>query len=90
MQNVGRAPNHEDIYLHYMLHKMRRAKTTSRRRYGAEKVTSAHIRYEWPALEKVRIQTLCFAGVDTDQVKEARLSSIVALGKGAGLQNSPL
>ncbi len=41
-----------------------------------------------PVLEKERMQTLGFARMDLEQIKEARLSRIVALGKGAGLLNS--
>ncbi len=78
------------ISLQYMLHKMRRAKTPSCRRCGAEKETSVNILCECPVLEKVRMQALGFARMDPDQIKEARLSGIVALGKGAGLLNSPL
>ncbi len=74
----------------YMLHKMRRAKTPPCRRCGAEKETLVHILCECPVLEKVRMQTLGFARMDPEQIKEVRLSEIVALGKGAGLLNSPL
>ncbi len=58
------------INLHYMLHKMRRAKDPSCRRYSVEKETSPSA-----------------LSIDPDQIKEARLSSIVAFGKGAGLPN---
>ncbi len=73
-----------------MLYKMRRAKTHSYRRCVAEKETSVRILCEGPALEKIRIQTLGFAKIDSEQIKEARLSRIVVLGKGAGLLNSLL
>ncbi len=72
------------------LRKMRRAKTPSYRRCSAEKETSIHILRECLVLEKVRMQTLGFARMDREQIKEARLSGIVALGKGAGLLHSPL
>ncbi len=36
------------------------------------------------------LQTLVFTSMDPDQIKEVRLSIIVALGKGAGLLNSPV
>ncbi len=72
-----------------MLHKMRRVKTPSCRRYGAEKETMVPILYECPALKKLRMQTLDFARMDLEQIKEARLSGIVTFGKGAGLLNSP-
>ncbi len=85
---VGLLTGH--INLQYRLHKMRRAKTPSCRRCGAEKETSVHILCECPMLEKVGMQTLGFARMDREQIKEARLSGIVALGKGAGLLNSPL
>ncbi len=78
------------INLQYMLHKMRRAKTPSCRRCGAEKETAVHILCECPVSEKVRMQTLGFARMDPEQIKEARLSGIVAFGKGTGLLNSPL
>ncbi len=60
---------------------MRRAKTPSRRRCGAEKETSVHILCEYPASEKARMQTLGFARMNPEQIKKARLSGIVALGK---------
>ncbi len=69
------------INLQYMLHAMRRAKTPSCR-CGAEKETSVHVLCEYPVLEMVKMQTLGFARMDLEQVKEARLSGIVALGKG--------
>ncbi len=78
------------INLQYMLHKMRRAKISSCRRCGAEKETSVHILCESLELEKVRMQTLSFARTDPKQIKEARLSGIVALGKGARFLNSSL
>ncbi len=77
---VGLLTGH--INLQYMLHKMRGAKTPSCRRCGAEKETSVHILCESPVLEKVRMQTLSFARMDPEQIKEARLSGIVTLGKG--------
>ncbi len=67
------------INLQYMLHKMRGAKIPSCRRCGAEKETSVHILCECPVLEKVRM-TLGFARMDPEQIKEAWLSGIVALG----------
>ncbi len=51
---------------------------------------SVHILRECPVLEKVIMQTLGFARMDPEQIKEVRLSGIMVLGKGAGLQNSPL
>ncbi len=76
------------INLQYMLHKMRSATTPSYGRCGAEKETSVHILRECPASEKVRMQTTGFARMDPEQIKEARLSGIVAL-KGTGLLNTP-
>ncbi len=35
---------------------------------------------QMPGLEMVRMQTLGFARMDSEQIKEARLSEIVALG----------
>ncbi len=55
-----------------------------------EKETSLHILCECLVLEKVRMQTLGFTRIDLEQIKEARLSGIVALSKEAGLLNSPL
>ncbi len=80
---VGLVTGH--INLQYMLHKMRRAKTPSCRRCGAENETSVHT-----VLENVRMQTLGFARMDPKQIKEARMNGIVALGKGAVLLNSPM
>ncbi len=70
-----------NINQQYMLHKMRRAKTPSCRRYGAEEETSVHIRCQCSMLEKVSMQTLEFARMDPEQIKEATLSVIVALIK---------
>ncbi len=77
---IGLLPGH--INLQHMLHKMRRAKTPSCRRCGAEKETLVHILCECPVLEKVRMQTLGFARMYPEQIKEVKLSGIVALGKG--------
>ncbi len=52
--------------------------------------TLKYILCECLVLEKIRMQTLGFARMDSVEIKEARLSSIVASGKGAGLLNSPL
>ncbi len=38
---------------------------------------------------KVRMQTLGFARMDLEQIKEVRLSGIVGLGNGAGLLIAP-
>ncbi len=48
------------------------------------------VRYKYPMLEKVMMQTLDFPRVNPEQLKEARLSGIMALGKGSGLIDSPL
>ncbi len=78
------------INLQYLLYKMRRANPPpSCRRCGAEKETSVHILCECPVLEKVRMQTLCFTRMDPEQIKEARLSGIMALGKRVRLLNNP-
>ncbi len=71
MQNVGRALT-QYINVHYMLHKMRRAKNPSCRRCAAEKETSEHILCECLVLEKIRMQTFGFARIDLDQIKELR------------------
>ncbi len=70
----------------YMLHNLRRAKTPSSR-CGIEKETPVHILCECPVFEMVRIQTLGFARMDLEQIKEARPCGIVTLNKGAGLLN---
>ncbi len=85
---VGLLTGH--INLHYMLHKMRRAKNSSYRRCDTENETLEHILCKCLVLEKIRTQTLVFASMDLDQIKEARQSSIVSLGKGAALLNSTL
>ncbi len=77
------------INLHYMLHKMRRGKNPSCRRCHAEKEMLEHILCECLVLEKISMQTLDFVRMDSDQIKEAKLSNIVAFGEGAGLLNSP-
>ncbi len=59
---VGLISGH--INLHYMLHKIRRAKNPSCRRYGAEKEKLEHILCECPVLEKIRMQTLGFVRKD--------------------------
>ncbi len=64
-----------------MLHQTR-ARTPSCRRCGADKETSVHILCECPVFEKIRMQTLSFARMDSEQIKESRLSGIVAFGKG--------
>ncbi len=79
----------EHINLHYMVHQIRRAKNASCRKCGAGKETLEHILRDCLVLEKIRMQTLGFARMDPDQIKEARLISIVAFGKGDGLPNSP-
>ncbi len=68
---------------------MRRGKTQSCRRCGADKETLVHILCECSALKKIRIQTFGFARMDPDQILEARLSSIIALIKRAGLWKAP-
>ncbi len=78
------------INLHYTLHKIRRAKNPSCRRCGAEKETLEHILCECMVLKKIKMRTLGFARMDPDRIKEARLSCIVAFGKGTGLPNRPL
>ncbi len=73
------------INLHYMLRKLRRTKNPSCRRCGTKKEALEHILCECLVLEKIRKQTLGFARTDPDQIKEARLSSIVAFGTEAEL-----
>ncbi len=89
MQNVDRAP-----YRAYQsaIHAARdeEGKNPSCRRCGAEKETSVHILCECLVLEKIRIQTLGCTRMYPEQIKEARLSGVMALGKRAGLLNSLL
>ncbi len=40
------------------------------KRYDAEKETSVHILCECPVLEKVRMHTLGFARMDSEQIKK--------------------
>ncbi len=47
-----------------------------------------YILRECLGMEKIRMQTFGFARMDPNQIKEARLSRIVAFGKGAGLLNN--
>ncbi len=68
---------------------MMKAKTPTCRKYGAEKETLVHILSECPAWQKIRMRTFGSARMDPDQIG-GRLSSIVVLGKGAGLLNGPL
>ncbi len=88
MQNVDRAPYRA---YQFAIHAAQNeeAKTPSCRRCGAEKETSVHILCECLVLEKVRMQILGFTRMDPEQIKEARLSGIIALGKRVGLLNSP-
>ncbi len=51
---------------------------------------SQYILCECLVLEKIRMQTLGFARMNQDQIKEARPSSTMALGSEAGLLNSAL
>ncbi len=69
---------------------MRRANTPACRRCGAEKETSVHILRECSVLEKERMQSLDFTRMDQKQIKEARLSEIVTLGKGGWTPEQPL
>ncbi len=84
---VGLLTRH--INLQYVLHKMRRARTPSCRRCGAEKETSIYIQRKCPVLKKVRMQSLGPARMDPEQIKKVKLSEIVALGKGAGIACGP-
>ncbi len=69
---------------------MRRGRNPSCRGCGAEKETLGHILCECLALEKISMQILDFVRMDTDQIKEVRLSSIVAFGNKVELLNGPL
>ncbi len=69
------------------MHKMKRVETPLWR-CGAEKEMLVYILSEYSVLEKIRMQTLGFARMDQEQIKEAGLSGIVVLGKKAGLLNS--
>ncbi len=59
------------INLYYMLRKMRKARNPSCKRYDVENETSEHILCECLVLEKIRMQTLCFARMDLrDETKQ--------------------
>ncbi len=58
------------INLQYMLHKVRRAKTTLCRRCGAEKETSVHILRECLAVEKVML------AVHSHRARSVKFSSV--------------
>ncbi len=85
---VGLLTGH--INLQYMQQKMRKAKTPSYRRYGAEKENIGKQKCGCPPLEKLKMLTFGFARMDQEPIKEARLSGIVVLSNGDGLLNSPL
>ncbi len=51
---------------------------------------SERILCECLVLKKIRMQTLGFARMNPDQIKDTRLSNIVIFGKRAGLLNSPI
>ncbi len=86
MQNVGRAPNWA-YHLQYMLHKSKDSLMQEMRcRKG--NISTHFMRI--PIVGKVRMQTLGFARMDLEQIKEVRLNGIVVLSKGDGLLNSPL
>ncbi len=82
MQNVGRAPNWA---YQSAVHAAQDEESKD-----SLMQTSVHILCECPVLKKVRMQTLGLVRMDPEQIKEARLSGIVALDKEAGLLNSPL
>ncbi len=89
MQNVSRAPNRAyQSAVHAAQDE--ESKDSFMQEMHAEMETSVHILCKCPVLEKVRMQILGFARMDAEQIKEARLSGIVALSKGAGLLNSLL
>ncbi len=77
------------INLYYVLHKIRRENNPSCWRFGAEKETLEHILHDCLVLEEIRMQTLVFVRMDSNRMKDLKLSSIVAFGKRAGLLNSP-
>ncbi len=64
---VGLLTGH--INLQYILHKMRRVKTPSCRRCGTKKETLVYIQCGCPTLENLRMQTLGFARMDTEQIR---------------------
>ncbi len=78
------------VDMNYMLHKMETVKSPSSRKCGAEKETSVYILRECSALERVRRKTLGRARMEPDQIKEVRLSRIIALSKGARILYGPL
>ncbi len=83
MKNVGRAPNRAYQSAVY-------AAEDEESKDSLMQEMQCRKGNECPVLEKVRMQTLGFVRMDPEQIKEARLSGIVALGKGAGPLSSPL
>ncbi len=69
----------------YMLQKMVSVKSTSCKKCGAEKETSVNIICECLALERLMRKSLGRVLMESNQIKEVRLSGIVALGKGTGM-----
>ncbi len=88
MQNVGRAPNPAyQSAVHAAQDEESKYSLTQEMWCRKGNIGTHSMRN--PVLEKVRMQTLGFARMDLEQIKGAKLSGIVALGKGAGLLNSP-
>ncbi len=86
MQNVGRAPNRAyQSAVHAAQDEESKDSLTQEMR-----CRKGNVGTHSPVLEKVRMQTLGFARMHREQINEAGLSGIVALGKGAGLQNCSL
>ncbi len=75
--------------MQYMLHKMRRALSLMQEMRCRKGNIGTHS-MRMPDVGKGKDADLGFCRMDPEQIKEARLSGIVALGKGAGLLNSSL
>ncbi len=88
MHNVSRTPNRAYQSALYAAQDDQSTKCLMQET-STEKETLEHILCECPVLENIRMQTLDFVRMNPDQIKDARLSSIVAFSKGAGLLNSP-
>ncbi len=89
MQNAGSVPNWTYKSALYAAQDEESEKSLMREMRCREGNVE-HILCEFLVLEKIGMQTLGFARMDPDQIKEARLSSTVALDKGAGWLNSTL
>ncbi len=89
MQNVGRAPNWVYQSTVYAAQD-EESKDTLMQEIQCRKGNVGTHSMRMPGVKNVRMQILGFARMDPEQIKEARLNRIVALGKEAALLNCPL